>query len=171
MLQVRKRSYLVLVLIGVLTFMLTSCEKVEVEPYYAYETTPVDTTNWEDTYVDGGLWGSDGDQSNPLVNTKWVLTKVVTAFSTERPYDTLIFVSNTQYRLNNNGVRNYQLSSVPTSTDWSLTLNYFAPFGGSHYTANVGLYFIDDGVINNAEFEDDQNGSASTIRAWFERVQ
>lgn len=164
-----KKTMLIVVLLGVITLLLSSCEKEEFEPYYTYEEIPADTTDWEDAYADGGVLDSVGGQTNPLVGTRWVLTKVVTSFATEYPNDTIDFVSNTNYTLNNGAVRPYQLNSLASSTNWDLSLYYFAPFGGSQYSAQVGYYFVDDGEINNAEFEDIQNPS-STIRAWFEKI-
>ena len=51
----------------------------------------------------------------------------------------------------------------------TLALYYFAPFGGSHYSAQVGFYFVSDGFMNNAEFTNIQNNTATT-RAWFVKI-
>jgi hypothetical protein len=58
---------------------------------------------------------------------------------------------------------------ITGSTNKSLTLSYFYPFGGSHYSGQVGQYFVEDGFISNIEFADLQNNT-STIRAWFEKI-
>ena len=145
---------------------LSSCKK---ENFGQYHSEPEDTTNVphdSTTYVYGGTLPSTGAVSNDLVGTTWVLTKYVSAFATEYPYDTLNFVSNNGYTLNGGAIRTYQLNTIPSSTNYSLSLYFFFPFGGSHYSGDVGGMFIDDGQINNTEFTDNQN-SSSTIRAWF----
>jgi hypothetical protein len=93
----------------------------------------------------------------------------VSAFATEYPNDTLRFVSINQYTLNSGAVRTYQLNSLPLSTNYDLSLYFFFPFGGSHYSGEVGGMFVQDGQINNTEFIDIQSSSA-TIRAWFEKI-
>jgi hypothetical protein len=58
---------------------------------------------------------------------------------------------------------------VTGSTNKSLNLYYFYPFGGSQYSGQVGQYFVEDGVMSNIEFTDLQNSTA-TIRAWFVKI-
>jgi hypothetical protein len=158
------------ILLTIITIGFISCEKEVVPPYVEVSEEIEDTTPWNDNYNDGGLLTGGGpDTTLNLQGTQWVLTKLVTAFSTEYPDDTITFVSQTQYTINGGAARSYQLSNIPASTNYELSLYYFAPFGGSHYSAQVGYYFIDDGAINNAEFEDIQNQS-TTIRAWFEKL-
>lgn len=151
-----------------LALFITSCKKYEGN--YKQVPDPVDTTSWQDVYQDGGTLPGGGTQTqNNLVGTKWVLTKVVSAFSTSYPNDTINFVSNNSYVLNQNAQRPYTISGINGSTNKSLTLYYFYPFGGSHYSGQVGQYFIEDGIINNIEFNDLQNNTA-TIRAWFVKI-
>lgn len=165
--SVNKRvSLVVLALIGI-ALLLSSCKKEDYTPYEIVEETQ-DTTHWQDGYTNGGTL-TGGSYSNPLIGTKWVLTKYVSAFATEYPNDTIEFISNNTYKLNGGGDRPYTLSNIPSSTNYDLTLNYFSPFGGSHYSGNVGYYFVDDGEINNIEFTNIQNTSM-TIRAWFEKM-
>ena len=148
---------------------LTSCTKEEFEPRVEVEETQ-DTTNWQNGYNNGGtIPTGGGTQTNPLVGTEWVLTKMVSAFATEYPNDTISFQTNTEYTLNGGAVRPYQLNSLPSSTNYDLSLYYFMSFGGSHYSGQVGYYFVGDGEINNVEFVDIQN-SSSTIRAWFVKI-
>ena len=131
----------------------------------------MDTTTWVWQYTNSGTlpnWGN-GNQTNELNGTKWVLTKVVTAFATSYPNDTIRFVSNTNYTLNNGAVRPYQLSSSAGSTNKTLALYYFAPFGGSHYSAQVGYYFVSDGYMANTEFTNIQN-TTMTVKAWFTKI-
>lgn len=161
----------ILFIIAVAIVGLTSCKKETLEPNYVEVPEEiVDTTAWNSGYGNGGTLPSGGpDSTLNLQGTTWVLTKIVSAFATEYPNDTITFVSQTQYTLNGGAVRNYQLGMIPASTNHDLSLYYFAPFGGSHYSGQVGQYFIDDGEINNIEFEDIQNPS-TTIRAWFVKL-
>lgn len=155
------------IIIGLFT---TSCKKEE----FGYvdvgeDSTYVDTTAWDADYADGGTLQNGTGAENELVGTKWVLVKYVSAFATEYPNDTIEFVSQNDYTINGGAVRTYQLSSIPSSTNYDLQLNFFFPFGGSHYSGQVGGYFVEDGLISNTEFIDIQNTSA-TIRAWFEKI-
>lgn len=156
-----------LIILG-LVLSISSCKKYEGN--YQQVPDPVDTTNWQDGYQDGGTLPGGGTQTqNTLVGTKWVLIKVVSAFSTTYPNDTINFVTNGAYVLNQNAQRTYVLSSVTGSTNKSLTLYHFYPFGGSHYSGQVGQYFAEDGIMSNIEFTDLQNSTA-TIRAWFVKI-
>lgn len=161
------------ILIGIifvsLSSLLTSCKKDPITPgnYQAGQPAPPDTTNWQDQYSNGGVLPTGGGTTiNELVGTTWVLTKYVTSFATTYPNDTLRFTSNTQYTINNGAVRNYQLTTSVASTNKTLSLYYFYPFGGSHYSAEVGATFVADGQINNAEFTNIQN-TTDLLKAWF----
>jgi len=148
---------------------LSSCTK---EDFGQYHVEPENTYNPPHDsliYVYSGTLPNSGTATNDLVGTKWVLTKYVTAFATEYPNDTIDFVSVNTYTLNGGAVRTYQLASIPSSTNYDLSLYYFFPFGGSHYSANVGGMFIQDSEINGAEFHNIQN-TTSTIRAWFIKI-
>jgi hypothetical protein len=152
------------------TLLLSSCTKEEWEPRIEVEE-PVDTVAWQTDYDNGGTLTNTGNsQTNPLVGTKWVLTKMVSAFATEYPNDTITFVGNDEYTYNTSALRPYVLGIIPSSSNYELTFNYFAPFGGSHYSAQVGYYFVDDGEMSNIEFTDVQNNTSS-IRAWFIKIQ
>lgn len=163
---------LFIILLGAVTCLfLASCNKEPITPgNYKAGTQENDTidNSWVNSYQNGGTIPTGGGttQNNELFGTTWVLTKVVSAFATSYPNDTIKFVSNTNYTLNNGAVRPYQLSSSAGSTNKTLALYYFAPFGGSHYSAQVGFYFVSDGFMNNAEFTNIQNTTATT-RAWF----
>jgi hypothetical protein len=168
--ETKKTLLIYTLLFLVVAFLFSSCTKEEFEPRVEVEEVE-DTTDWQDTYGNGGTLpgGGTSTQSNPLVGTKWVLTKMVSSFATEYPNDTITFESNTEYTIEGSAVRAYQLNSLPSSTNYDLSLYYFMPFGGSHYSGQVGYYFVDDGEINNIEFIDTQN-SSSTIRAWFVKI-
>jgi hypothetical protein len=168
--KTRKKLFLITVILVLIMLITCSCTKQE--PIQKEEVkTEETTTSWEDEYSDGGtLDGGSTGIENPLIGTKWVLTKMVSAFATEYPNDTITFVDNDDYTYNTSAVRPYSLSVLPSSTNFELTLYYFAPFGGSHYGGQVGQFFVEDGEINNAEFINLQDESA-TIRAWFVKIQ
>lgn len=163
-----KKLIYTLAIILIVLSLFTSCEKDEYEPW-VYVPELQDTTKWQDDYSDGGTLQNGTGSDNAINGTKWVLTKMVTSFATEYPNDTLEFISNTNYKINGTLVRNYQLSSIVGSTNYDLSLYYMTTFGGSHYSANVGFYFVDDGVIDNVEFHNIQN-TTSKIRAWFKKI-
>jgi hypothetical protein len=157
-----------LILLFGLLILITSCKKYEGS--YEQVPDPVDTTAWQDGYTSGGVLPGGGTQApNAIIGTQWRLVKVVSAFSTVYPNDTITFISSNRYVLNQNAERPYTLSMITGSTNKSLTLSYFYPFGGSHYSGQVGQYFVEDGFISNIEFADLQNNT-STIRAWFEKI-
>jgi hypothetical protein len=58
---------------------------------------------------------------------------------------------------------------ITGSTNKSLTLDFFYPFGGSNYSGQIGQYAVEDGMMSNIEFVDLQNNTA-TIRAWFVKI-
>ena len=152
--------------------LFASCSKEPITPgsYKAGTVPPDDTTSWQWQFGNGGtLPNWSGNQANDLVGTKWVLTKVMSGFATTYPNDTIVFVSNTNYTCNNNAVRPYQITAGVASTNKTLSLYYFYPFGGSHYSGEVGQFFVSDGVINNCEFTNIQN-TTSKIKAWFVKI-
>ena len=148
--------------------LATSCKKYE-GPYEQVPET-VDTTSWQDGYTDGGVLPGGGTQTqNTLVGTKWVIIKIVSAFSTVYPNDTINFVNAGNYILNQNAQRPYSYSQITGSTNKSLTLYYFYPFGGSHYSGQISPYAVEDGEMNNIEFTDLQNNT-SKIRVWLKKI-
>jgi hypothetical protein len=157
-----------LILIFGLFLSITSCKKYEGS--YQQIPDPVDTTAWQDDYTSGGVLPGGGTQTpNTIVGTQWVLVKVVSAFSTNYPNDTITFISSNRYVLNQNAQRPYTLSMITGSTNKSLTLDFFYPFGGSNYSGQIGQYAVEDGMMSNIEFVDLQNNTA-TIRAWFVKI-
>lgn len=167
-----KISMLIILLSIFICLLLASCEKEPITPgNYSGNKKEEDTATWVWQYADGGTlpnWGT-GTLNNELNGTTWVLTKMVSAFATSYPNDTIRFVSNNDYTLNNSALRPYQLSSSAGSTNKTLAFYYFAPFGGSHYSAQVGFYFVSDGFMDNIEFSNIQN-STSKIRVWFVKL-
>lgn len=157
-----------LILLFGLLILITSCKK-EVGSYQQIPD-PVDTTAWQDDYTSGGLLPGGGTQTpNTIVGTQWLLVKVVSGFSTIYPNDTITFISPNRYVLNQNAERPYTLSMITGSTNKSLTLSFFYPFGGSNYSGQIGQYFVEDAMMSNIEFIDLQNNT-SIIRAWFEKI-
>ena len=166
-----------IILLGILSLLLvilfTSCGKWKYDSPYS-EGNPIvnnDTSDWHDNYADLGVLDNPvAGYDNVLVGTKWVLTQYRVGFGPiQQPYDTLYFLTNTTYNINNGGGRGYTLATLPLSTNKQLTLHYFFPFGGSHYSAQVGSMFVEDWVIYNASFIDLQN-SSTEIQAYFTRI-
>ena len=158
-----------LVFLLVLGLVFASCQKEDFGQYSQYPETIYNPDYDTVTYIYGGTLPSTGSVSNDLVGTQWVLTKYVTAFATEYPNDTITFVSNNEYTINGGAVRTYQLNSLPLSNNYDLSLYFFFPMGGSHYSGEVGSTFISDSEINNVEFQDLQN-EGNTILTWFEKL-
>lgn len=154
-----------------LMFLSFSCKKEEPGYVLTPEKTQGDSDDWRNGYVySGTLPNNNTNVNNALSGTKWVLTKYVTAFATQSPNDTIHFISNIKYTLNNGGTRSYVLSKLPSSTNYDLQLDYFMPFGGSLYGGQVGFYFVEDGEMNNILFTDLMNKNI-TIKAWFIRIK
>ncbi len=149
--------------------VLISCKGITPGNYEPSGPLPVDTSRWQNQYTNGGLLPVGNTIPNALIGTQWVLTKFVSGFSTSFPNDTLKFVGQATYTINNGSILPYQLTVGVASTNKTLTLYFFTPFGGSHYSGQVGFNFIVDGVINNSEFYNIQN-STSKIRAWFVKI-
>ena len=146
-------------------------KKEEFELYYnTWKKLILIQQNWRDNYTDGGtLTVTNTNAKNVINGTKWVLKKYVTAFASESPNDTILFISNTKYTLNGGANRSYLLSKLPSSTNYDLQLDYFMPFGSSMYAGQLGYYFVDDGEMNNILFTDLMNKNI-TIKAWFVRI-
>jgi hypothetical protein len=171
-----KKLYIKITLLIILVLVIaSSCNKESIVPGN-YELGSIEsyTTTNEIIYNSGGTlptWvnGSSTDSSS-IVDTRWVLWKLNNGFANTYPNDTINFISTTYYELNsNNNTRNYNLTSNVASTNKTLTLYYFAPFGGSHYSGEIGFFSVEDGEINAAEFKNIQN-TTMTIRAWFRKT-
>lgn len=148
--------------------IITSCYK----PTGPYTQIPeeVDTLKWQDAYIEGGVLPYNGSEPNNILSgTTWVITKVVSGLSTTSPYDTLRFISNNRYTLNQNAQRPYTYSQITGSTNKSVTLYYFYPFGGSNYSGQISPYAVEDGQLNNIEFTDLQNDT-KIIKTWLKKI-
>lgn len=162
-----------LILFLILISFFASCKKEPLKPgmYSAPEPPKPDTSTWVWQYSNGGTiptW-SDTTQTISLVGTTWVLVKYVTQFATSQPNDTIRFVSNRYYTINNGAVIPYTLSSGVATTSKTLTLYYFYPFGSGHYSGQVSQNFVNDGVINNSEFKNIETTN-TLIKAWFKKI-
>jgi hypothetical protein len=144
----------------------SSCEK----PKTNYEqgtavTAPADTTTWEDTYEIGGVL------TNPVVGTGDTTMLGTNSY----PNDTIWFDTNTSYRvaLNIGGgygsPRTYKYSSLPLTNNVQLVMNYWTSLGGSHYSGEFGGMAVSDGIINGAEFVDNQNLSLKYL-IWMKKL-
>lgn len=119
-------------------------------------------------YNYGGVIGINLTPSPTLVGTTWIVRKYTKDFSTTFPNDTLNFISNTDYTINNLPVRNYNLSSIIGSNMKSLSLYSFTTLGGD-WTGEVQSTFINDRVINMAKFYNLFSSGEATV--WMERTQ
>ena len=171
------RHIYTIILIGLTT--LTSCDPDEETVYAENQEMVVDTTYSEYPYnkyndLDydhmGTLpnWGTSFGV-NDLVGTKWVITRVFNGYAYTMYSDTLKFINGTEYTLNSLTPRTYTFSGITGSTNKSLTLNFLTTLGGSNYSGQVGLFFIQDGLINGAEFHDTQNQSL-IYKIWVEKI-
>lgn len=155
----------ILILVCLSTIIL-SCEK-QVGPYQQIPD-PVDTTTWQDGYSDGGVLPGGGNQSqNPLINTRWVLTKMMVGFSTTILNDTIHFIDNTNYKINSDiAIKKY---SYYTSQNLvTLTFHNFTPINAMSCTTNgLGIGFT---VINGAQFTYDYNQNQPPVKLWFEKI-
>lgn len=157
---------------------LSSCEKPETN----YEATQgvaasPDTTKWEDNYEDGGVLTNTiiATVDSSILGSKWVITKVNTGFTNSYPNDTIWFDTSTSYRLalgiggGFGSPRAYNYSSLPLTNNVQLVMNYWSSLGGSHYSGEFGGMAVEDGIINGAEFVDNQNFSLKYL-IWMKKL-
>ncbi len=156
-----------------LLFTISCKKESELTNYTANKTISEtkDTITPESEYVYGGIIPiSTESNNNILYKTKWILKKYVSGFSTEYPNDTIEFINNTEYKINNSGlIRTYVLSKASSTTNYDLQLNYFSSIGGSHYYGQVGYYFVEDIEINGVTFVDVYNQSIK-IKVWMTKI-
>ena len=120
----------------------------------------------------GGVWDStngNGSDTN-LEGTRWVVTRYLSGFGNVYPNDTLDFISQSEYTINNGTPRSYTLSGVIGNNMKSLDLYGFSTIGPSDYSGQVSQNFVNDGVMNNVEFHD-MFDVATKVRVWMERIQ
>ena len=159
-----------------------SCSKTN-DSYNEYTNYIPDTTggetevphDWHDDYNYGGVLEYHV-YNNELVGTKWLLWKYYDGYAYTSTHDTVEFVTNTTYRVFLStgsiwsAVRSYSLNTLPLNTNKELSLYFFAPFGGSCYSGQVGHYFVTDGVLNATHFTNLMDDTAPQMKAWFTKV-
>lgn len=162
-----------LILILSTLIFFTSCKKEFITPgsYEVGKEPQKDTSTWVWQFPDSGVLPNNNTNNdiNPIVGTTWVLTKYVTQFATVQSNDTIRFVDNRYYTINNGAVIPYSLSSGVSTTSKTLTLYYFYPFGSGHFSGQVSQNFITDGVISNSEFKNIETTN-TLIKAWFKKI-
>lgn len=131
--------------------------------------TPI-LTNVPNNYVYNGILGNNNTTNTTLVGTKWVVSKFIQNFTSIYPNDTLEFISNTQYTINNSNPKNYSLSTIIGNSGMkSLSLYSFTTLGGD-WSGQVQNSFISDWVINNSNFSNIL-GNNTDVKLWMVRIQ
>jgi len=131
--------------------------------------TPI-LTNVPNNYVYDGILGNNNTTNTTLVGTKWVVSKFIQNFTSIYPNDTLEFISNTQYTINNSNPKNYSLSTIIGNSGMkSLSLYSFTTLGGD-WSGQVQNSFISDWVINNSNFSNIL-GNNTDVKLWMVRIQ
>ena len=120
-------------------------------------------------YTYNGIIGGSTSTNTSLVGTKWVVTKFIQNFVSTYPSDTLEFISNTQYKVNNSTPRTYNLSGIVGNNMKSLSLYSFTTLGGD-WSGQVQSTFINDWVVNNANFTNIMNTNSPSTRLWMVRL-
>lgn len=103
-----------------------------------------------------------------LQGTKWVITRYLSGINTTNPNDTLEFVSQNKYKINNGSLSYFSLSYLTGTGMRSLSLYNCTTLGGS-YSGQVLDGFIIDGIVNNAEFTNLYNNNK--VKVWMQRIQ
>ena len=159
---------IILTLFPICLFLCCKKEPITPGSYKLGKEPEKDTSTWVWQFPDNGIlpnWGNPNPK-NELNGTIWILTKHVTQFATVQSNDTIRFVDNRYYTINNGAVIPYTLSSGVSTTSKTLTLYYFYPFGSGHFSGQVSQNFITDGVISNSEFKNIETTN-TLIKAWF----
>ena len=153
---------------------LLGCTKDVITPGNYYPKAElIDSTKWQDDYVNGGViptFGNNNTQSNELVGTTWVLTKIQTAFVTTILSDTLHFITNTKYYLNSDST--YKPTYGLYAAQNNVTLE-FKPLVSMNYvqcsTNQLGVGFANGPQIIGVEFVNLYN-TTTTFKAWFTKI-
>lgn len=159
----------------VLSLGLLSCE-VENETNYSqddYTYQEDSLVHVDDIYSDGGIlpdWGASFG-TNDLVGTKWEIYRIIQGYANSYVSDTLEFITDNKYTINGVGhdFRTYNYSGITGSTNYQLNINLLSTLGGSNYSGQVGLLFIEDGFIAGNEFHDLLNASL-VYRVWMKKL-
>ena len=135
----------------------TTCNYCETDVYNGY------------TY--GGVLNSIIDEptaSESLNGTQWVITRYDEGITPYYPNDTINFISNVSYTINNGGWQNYSVSNITGNNLISLTLYECVTLGGN-YSGEILPASLLSGEINNQILNGifDTEGS---IRVWMEKI-
>ncbi len=158
----------------ILLLLLTGCTKEVITPGNYYPKAElIDSSKWQDDYVNGGViptFGNNNIQSNELVGTTWVLTKILTNYGVTLLSDTLHFLSNGRYYVNSDSltIAHYSLYQVQNY----MTLE-FKPLIPMNYmfckTSNLGVGFANGQQIISVYFTNYYN-TRPFFFAWFTKI-
>jgi hypothetical protein len=109
--------------------------------------------NYNHSYEYGGVMPSRANYDNGLVGTKWVLTQYYDGFANVYPKDTLHFINNYQYTINNGTMLRYSLSNIVGNNNSDFTLYGLTTIGGD-FSAQVPSSFTSTGELNSVKFKD-----------------
>lgn len=157
----------ILFILTILTLSLFSCKKTN--DNYKSEPNPTPTNNSLNGYNNGGTLPTNTlTTNNELNGTNWVLTKIQIGLSITYVNDTIHFINNNQYKVNNNSlVLTYSL--YQSSANKTLTLYNFMPVNGYNCSGILGITFATYGQIIGVEFKDlfDSNNK---FNLWFTKI-
>lgn len=104
-----------------------------------------------------------------LSGSTWVITRydVSTNATLFYPDDTLYFLTDTTYHINNLPVRSYHLYQTPSRT--FLSLYNCSSLGGS-FRGQLSVTEVQDGFIYNTQFDELFVGGNNSITVWMERL-
>jgi len=169
--KVKNKLSVSLIVLLITTLFLVSCEKEIITP--TKQPEPVDTTKWQDQYTDSGTlpnWTVNQNTNNELVNTNWVLTKIVAAFGTTTMNDTIHFISNNKYYVGSDTTNSGLYTLYTSQNNVTLTFKPFIPMNYTQCSTNqLGVGFSKGTNITGVEFVNLYNVT-STFKAWFVKV-
>jgi hypothetical protein len=107
------------------------------------------------SYINGGLLNSTPTNIPSIINTKWVVTRYNDGFANVFPNDTIEFIDNERYMINNDfaNPKSYTLNGIIGNNYLDLTMYNFTTLGGS-FSGRILNSFIDDGRIESSRFFD-----------------
>jgi len=126
------------------------------------------TTESINGYTYSGIVGTVIEEPTTLDGTSWIITRYDEGMAPYYPNDTLTFISQVVYTLNNTGGYTYSLSNIAGNNMHSLTLYDCTTFGGN-YSGQLSLSFIEAGEINNVTMTG-VFGTNGTIQVWMEKL-
>jgi hypothetical protein len=134
-----KSGILIIIACALICLLMASCKKEPITPgNYKWVEPPVDTTNWQDDYYNGGTlpnWGNGNTVENNISGTNWVLIDVYYNYAHVTKNDTVHFISNNKYTIGSDTTK-YTYSLYETMGNSTLQLNMFIPINGLNLSAN-----------------------------------